>query len=74
MGSAASPGDPIFYLHHGWIDLLGVRWQISHPDALFESSGQGLGLNDHLMEWPNRTPADVLNHHGLGYSYDIEGV
>ena len=43
MGSAASPGDPIFYLHHGWIDLLWVRWQISHPDALFESSGQGVG-------------------------------
>ena len=27
MGTAASPGDPTFYLHHAWIDLLWVRWQ-----------------------------------------------
>ncbi|MGH9872283.1 MAG: tyrosinase family protein [Pyrinomonadaceae bacterium] len=74
MASAASPDDPIFYLHHGWIDLLWVRWQISHPAAPFESSGAGLGVNDPLMEWPDRTPADVLNHQDLGYSYDIEGM
>ncbi len=74
MASAASPDDPIFYLHHGWIDLLWVRWQISHPDAPFESSGAGLGLNDPLMEWPDRTPADVLSHQALGYNYDIEGM
>jgi hypothetical protein len=24
------------------------------------------------MEWPDRTPADVLDHHALGYSYDTE--
>jgi hypothetical protein len=72
MASAASPGDPIFYLHHCWIDLLWVQWQLAHPGAPFVSSGSGLGLNDPLMEWPDRTPANVLNHHSLGYSYDIE--
>jgi hypothetical protein len=35
------------------------------------SSGAGVGLNDPLMEWPDRTPADALNHHALGYSYDF---
>ena len=25
-----------------------------------------------MMEWPDRTPADVLDHHTLGYTYDIE--
>ena len=72
MGSAASPGDPVFYLHHCWIDMLWVRWQIAHPQAPFVSSGPGVGLNDPLMEWPNRTPAMVLDHHALGYTYDIE--
>jgi hypothetical protein len=72
MAMAASPGDPVFYLHHCWIDMLWARWQLAHPGAPFVSSGAGLGLNDPLMEWPDRTPADVLDHHALGYSYDTE--
>jgi tyrosinase len=72
MSGFASPGDPAFYLHHCWIDMLWVRWQIRHPGAPFVSSGPGLGLNDPLMEWPNRTPAMVLDHQALGYIYDIE--
>jgi hypothetical protein len=72
MSGLASPGDPVFYLHHCWIDLLWARWQLSHPGAPFISSGTGAGLKDPLMEWPDRTPADVLDHHALGYKYDIE--
>jgi hypothetical protein len=72
MAGTASPGDPVFYLHHGWIDMLWARWQRQHPDAPFQSSGAGVGLNDPLMEWPDRTPADVLDHHQLGYRYDVE--
>jgi len=72
MVSGASPGDPVFYLHHCWIDMLWARWQITHPGAQFISSGSGLGLNDPLMEWPDRTPANVLDHHALGYAYDFE--
>jgi tyrosinase len=72
MADFASPGDPAFYLHHCWIDLLWVRWQIAHPGAPFVSSGPGAGLNDPLMQWPNRTPAMVLDHQALGYIYDIE--
>jgi tyrosinase-like protein len=72
MAMAASPGDPVFYLHHCWIDMLWARWQLAHPGAPFVSSGAGLGLNKPFMEWPDRTPADVLDHHALGYSYDTE--
>ncbi len=71
MASAASPGDPVFYLHHCWIDLLWAQWQLAHLGAPFVPSGVGLGLNDPLMGWPDRTPADVLDHHALGYSYPI---
>jgi Common central domain of tyrosinase len=72
MATAASPGDPVFYLHHCWIDMLWVKWQLAHPSAPFVPSRPDLGLNDPLMEWPDRTPADVLDHHALGYSYDTE--
>jgi hypothetical protein len=24
------------------------------------------------MEWPDRTPAQVMDHHALGYTYDTE--
>ncbi|GAA5163958.1 tyrosinase family protein [Ornithinimicrobium tianjinense] len=72
MRTAASPRDPVFYLHHAWIDLLWARWQAANPAAPFVSSMTGAGLNDPLMEWPSRTPAHVLNHHRLGYAYDTE--
>ena len=72
MADIDSPHDPVFYLHHCWIDKLWAMWQIAHPGAPFVSSGQGFGLNDPLMEWPNRTPASVIDHHALGYSYDSE--
>ena len=72
MATAASPGDPVFYLHHCWIDMLWVKWQLAHPSAPFVPSRPDLGLDDPLMEWPDRTPADVLDHHALGYTYDIE--
>jgi len=72
MGETRSPGDPVFYLHHSWIDMLWARWQLAHPGAPFVSSNAGAGLNDPLMEWPDRTPADVLDHHALHYRYDTE--
>jgi hypothetical protein len=74
MSRGDSPGDPVFYLHHCWIDMLWARWQLAHPDAPFVPSRPDLGLNDPLMEWPDRTPADVLDHHALGYSYDTEDI
>jgi tyrosinase len=72
MRSAASPGDPVFYLHHCWIDLLWAQWQLDHPGAPFVSSGAGVGANDALTGFPDRTAADVFDHHRLGYRYDTE--
>jgi Common central domain of tyrosinase/von Willebrand factor type A domain len=61
MATGASPGDPIFYLHHCWIDLLWAQWQLQHPGAPFVDSGAGAGLNDAMAPWTT-TPADVLDH------------
>lgn len=72
MATAASPGDPVFYLHHSWIDMLWALWQLGHPGAPFVSSGAGFGLDDPMQPWPDRTPANVLDHRTLGYSYDTE--
>jgi tyrosinase len=71
MSGRASPGDPVFYLHHCWIDLLWAQWQVAHPDAPFEASGPGQDLDDPLAVWLDRTPANVLNHHRLCYRYDL---
>jgi tyrosinase len=72
MDSTSSPLDPAFYLHHCWIDLLWAQWQARFPNAEFVASTAGAGLHDPLMEWPDRTPADVLDHQSLGYIYDYE--
>lgn len=72
MAGTSSPGDPAFYLHHCWIDMLWARWQRAHPppSTPFVASRAGAGLNDPLMEWPDRTPAHVLDPRALGYCYD----
>jgi hypothetical protein len=69
MAGRASPGDPIFYLHHCWIDLLWAQWQLRNPAAPFISSGPGAGLNDPLMG-VTTTPADVIDHRTINiYHY-----
>ncbi|KAK5637312.1 hypothetical protein RRF57_013024 [Xylaria bambusicola] len=50
---ALSPGDPIFWLHHGWIDKLWWDWESRKLPA-------------RLTEVPNATVADVMD---LGGEY-----
>ena len=62
MATAASPGDPIFYLHHCMIDLLWAQWQLLHPaEDRYQSSGAGHALTDPMAPW-TATPADLLDH------------
>ena len=69
MGQRDSPHDPVFFLHHCWIDLLWAQWQLRNPAAPFVSSGAGAGLNDALMGYTT-TPADVLDHRTINiYHY-----
>lgn len=69
MADFDSPHDPVFYLHHCWIDLLWAQWQLQNPGAPFVSSGAGLGLNDSMMG-VTTTPADVIDHRTINiYHY-----
>jgi hypothetical protein len=69
MGQRDSPHDPVFYLHHCWIDLLWAQWQLRNSAAPFVSSGPGAGLNDPLMG-VTTTAADVMDHRTINiYHY-----
>ena len=74
MRLSTAPTDPVFFLHHANIDRLWAEWQTRHSSlGYLPSSGgpTGHNLNDKMFPWTT-TPADVLNHTALGYSYDTE--
>jgi tyrosinase len=75
MATATSPNDPIFFLHHANVDRLWSRWQDQHPGEPFylpTTGGRtGQNLNDPMPPWGGTaTPASVVNHRTLGYTYD----
>lgn len=77
MTQATSPNDPVFFLLHCNIDRLWAMWQTRHPNErpyLPAAEGMpGHNLNDPMSPWGgNTTPASVLDHRTLGYSYDTE--
>lgn len=79
MTEASSPNDPIFFLHHCYLDLLWERWRQQHRNALpFMSSSGDAGLNEVLVFHPVNEPApwarayavrDTLDTQALDYTY-----
>ena len=75
MSSAfTSPNDPVFWLHHCYMDKLWADWQGMHQDqyAYLPDYGASTGhnLKDPMAPWNARAPIDVLNTWDLGYHYD----
>lgn len=69
MGTARSPLDPVFFLHHTYIDMLWAQWQLRNPGAPFVASPGAPGLNDAMHPWPT-TVNDVIDHRDINvYSY-----
>jgi hypothetical protein len=75
-----SPNDPVFFLHHCFMDKLWADWQTSHPNESpygpNSGAAPGHNLNDRLSPW-TVTPAKVRTHHRLpdgyeSYRYDYE--
>jgi len=85
MSPGTSPNDPIFFLHHCNVDRLWALWQFRHPGQNYPITvpntggvpgNRPHGLNDAMPPWTAAPelvrPVDVLNHPGLGYTYDTD--
>ncbi len=42
VNTRLSAGDPLFYLHHAWIDRLWWNWQVKDPARLLEIGGENI--------------------------------
>ncbi|KAK1757731.1 hypothetical protein QBC47DRAFT_376864 [Echria macrotheca] len=62
-----SPGDPVFYLHHGMIDRSWWIWQMTDPDVRTSAKGGIAGTNTFLDNPPsaNTTADDLID---IGYA------
>ncbi|TXS56660.1 tyrosinase family protein [Streptomyces sp. t39] len=71
MMGATSPNDPVFWLHHAFMDLLWVRWQQAHPRSGYlprtrlprsdPAFGQVFALDEPMPPWDVR-PSALLDH------------
>ncbi|MEU2869515.1 tyrosinase family protein [Streptomyces olivoreticuli] len=71
MTGGTSPNDPVFWLHHTFIDLIWARWQRKHPGASYEPRkkvpagdpqfGRVISLDEPMDPWGAR-PSDLLDH------------
>jgi hypothetical protein len=74
MGTAGSPGDPIFWLHHAQIDRLWGRWlrlgggRANPTDSVWLN--QQFDFYDGSRTRVTQTPREVLSTTSLGYRYD----
>ncbi|MGW4897152.1 tyrosinase MelC2 [Kitasatospora sp. NPDC004240] len=72
MSSGMSPNDPVFWLHHCFIDKLWSEWQKRHPSSGYLPTGgttNVVDLNETMKPWNDVTPAQLLDHSSL-YTYD----
>lgn len=78
MVPMTSPNDPVFFLHHCFVDKVWADWQAlqartnsaATPHYAPESGGaSGHNLDDQLKPW-TRTIRDVLDINKLGYTYE----
>jgi hypothetical protein len=77
------PNDPVFWLHHCFIDKLWADWQAKHPSqpSYVPREGAAPGHNDRepMPPWDNEgltgvRPVDVMSHRPFGSSPDDPGL
>ena len=65
MLTSVSPNDPVFWLHHCFIDKCWADWSAAHPGQPYLPSGgtpNVLDVNEPMPPWNDLTPADVFDH------------
>jgi tyrosinase len=74
MSEGASPNDPLFWLHHSFVDMIYAAWQDRWQSPYLPVSGarEHQNLTDPLWQLPDMTPEGMLDHRALGYVYDRE--
>ena len=77
-----SPDDPVFFLHHCFIDKVWADWQDlqqrNNPDAVphyapLRDGPRGHNIDDQIQPW-KRTIREVLEIESLGYTYEQPAV
>ncbi|MFE0464696.1 tyrosinase family protein [Kitasatospora sp. NPDC058965] len=74
MSTGMSPDDPVFWLHHCFIDRLWAGWQKRHPDQGYlpvKATRNVVALHGTMKPWNDVTPADLLDHTKF-YTYDTD--
>jgi tyrosinase len=81
MADATSPNDPVFFLHHAFLDRLWEQWKVQHPGVppyAPASNTPGYDLGSTLVFHATNQPApwtgtwtvqQTLDPLGLGYTY-----
>jgi hypothetical protein len=70
MAGARSPADPVFWLHHCFIDMAWAYWQRLHPGEIYVPATPDDPAADEAMHPFTATPADVENHRTINeYDY-----
>ncbi|MFI6933206.1 tyrosinase family protein [Streptomyces sp. NPDC050287] len=77
MVGGASANDPVFWMHHAFVDLLWTRWQQRHPNARYlparplaagnAQHGQVVARQEKMPPW-DVTPEELQDHSGI-YRY-----
>ncbi|MER7759733.1 tyrosinase family protein [Streptomyces sp. NPDC097619] len=79
MTGGTAPNDPVFWLHHAFVDLIWDRWQARHPgsgylpdaplDRWDRQRGRVLTREDPMPPW-GIPPSSQLGHAGV-YRYEV---
>lgn len=69
-----SPNDPVFFLHHCFIDMIWASWQKLHPNETYKTKSPD-GIKEKLPPMKNEngeiyTVEDCLDWTKLNYDYD----
>ncbi|HEY5835708.1 tyrosinase family protein [Streptomyces sp.] len=78
MIGGSSPNDPVFWLHHAFIDLVWVRWQRLHPASGYlpdralgrrdPEHGRVISADEPMPPWDTR-PSEMFDHRPF-YTYE----
>ncbi|MCW7941221.1 tyrosinase [Streptomyces hygroscopicus] len=74
MATGVSPNDPVFWMHHAYIDRLWAQWQRLHPRSGYlplRGTPNVVDLDEPMKPWNDVRPADLLDHRTY-YTFDTD--